>query len=280
KLGVVVYMGAVPRRLSAAVLQAGEIELQRATRGAAAEPASIGITRWQYDTVARVRSGVAIRFDTIVEASGGRSGLRELLAGADNVVSLRTIGRAAAADDPSLESFFADPEDHSAEYVESGYGCPAGLRESFAAALLSGSEGEIPDALPCFVSNIDASIFTRPMKPTAQSMGLASRIGDRDLEIPHDWVVLECRLADQSLSRYHIEGPLPQSFEFGGKQIATRDVLDKLNPVSLLLRILYAMGVPFDAVDRRRLVDFYTKESSYGDTSDIVTTWIGTFRGL
>ncbi len=280
KLGAVIYMGAVPRRLSAAVLQSGELELQRATRAGAPGPASIGITRWHHASVARVRSGVTIRFDTIVEATGGRSGLRELLVGADNVVSLRTIGRAAASRDPSLESFFADPEDHSAEYVESGYGCPPGLREAFAAALLSGGEGAIPDALPCFVSNIDASIFTRPMTPTADSLGLASRIGDRDLAIPHDWVVLECRVADQSLSRYHIEGPLPQSFEFGGKRIATAGVLDKLNPVSLLLRILYAMGVPFDAVDRRRLVDFYTKESSFGDTSDIVTTWIGTFRGL
>lgn len=282
KLGVIIYMGAVPRRLSSAVLQSGEIELQRAARGAAGAPGplSIGVTRWHHDTVARVRSGVTIRFDTIVEATGGRSGLRELLVGPDNVVSLRTIGRSAVARDPSLESFFADPEDHSAEYVESGYGCPPGLRQRFAAALLSGEEREIPDALPCFVSNIDASIFTRPMTPTAQSLGLASRIGDRDLSIPHDWVVLECRVADQSLSRYHIEGPLPQSFEFGGKRVATREVLDKLNPVTLLLRILYAMGVPFDAVDRRRLVDFYTKESSYGDTSDIVTTWVGTFRGV
>ena len=282
KLGVIIYMGAVPRRLTAAELQAGEIELQRATRGATLAPgqSSIGITRWQHDTVARARSGVAIRFDMIVEASGGRSGLRELLVGADNVVSLRTIGSAAAAGDPSLETFFADPEDHSAEYVESGYGCPPGLRKMFAEALLSSGDAQIPDALPCFVSNIDASIFTTRMAPTEKSMGLASRIGDRDLLIPHDWVVLECRLADQSLSRYHIEGPLPQSFEFGGKRLPTRHVIDKLNPVSLLLRILYAMGVPFDAVDRRRLVDFYTKESSYGDTSDIVTTWVGTFRGV
>jgi hypothetical protein len=111
-------------------------------------------------------------------------------------------------------------------------------------------------------------------------MGLASRIGDRDLSIPHDWVVLECRLADGSLSRYHIEGPLPQSFEFGGKRVATREVMDKLNPVTLLLRILYAMGVPFDAVDRRRLVEFYTRESSFGDSSDIVSTWVGAFRTL
>jgi hypothetical protein len=118
------------------------------------------------------------------------------------------------------------------------------------------------------------------MKATANSLGLASRIADRDLAIPHDWVVLECRLADQSLSRYHIEGPLPQTFEFGGKRLSTREALDKLNPVSLLFRILYAMGVPFDAIDRRRLIDFYTSESSYGDTSDIVSTWVGTFRGL
>jgi CRP/FNR family transcriptional regulator, cyclic AMP receptor protein len=282
KLGVIVYMGAVPRRLTSAELRAGEIELQRATRGTTGAPgqSSIGITRWHHDTVMRARSGVAIRFDMIVEATGGRSGLRELLVGPDNVVSLRAIGSAAASHDPSLESFFADPEDHSAEYVESGYGCPPGLRKMFAAALLSGGEAELPDALPCFVSNIDASIFTRRMTPTAESLGLASRIGDRDLAIPHDWVVLECRLADQSLSRYHIEGPLPQSFEFGGKRVSTRHALDKLNPVSLLLRILYAMGVPFDAVDRRRLVEFYTNESSYGDTSDIVTTWVGTFRGL
>ena len=283
KLGVVIYMGAVPRRLTAAALAAGELELQRATHGTtswAPGQSSIGITRWQHDTVGRVRSGVVIRFDTIVEATGGRSGLRELLVGPGNVVSLRTVARAAAIQDPSLESFFDDPDDHSAEYVESGYGCPPGMRKQFATALLSGADSEIPEAIPCFVSNIDASIFTRPMTRTAHSLGLASRIDDRDLAIPHDWVVLECRLADQSLSRYHIEGPLPQSFEFGGKRIATREVLDRLNPVSLLLRILYAMGVPFDAVDRRRLVDFYTRESSYADASDIVSTWVGMFRGL
>ena len=277
KLGVVIYMGAVIRRLVASTLQSGVLELQRAARGAGAD---IGMTRWRHDTIARVRSGVAIGFDTIVEASGGRSGLRELLVGAENVVSLKTLGAAAAKQDPSLESFFADPEDHSAEYVESGYGCPPGLRKSFTEALLSGDDSGIPDSLPCFVSNIAAAIFTRPMQKTEDSLGLASRIGDRDLTIPHDWVVLECRLADQSLSRYHIEGPLPQSFEFGGKRVPTRDVLEKLNPVSLLLRILYAMGVPFDAVDRRRLVDFYTRESSFGDTSDIVSTWVGRFQGL
>lgn len=282
KLGVIIYMGAVPRTLNPHVLASGEIELQRATRGTAGAPgqSSIGMTRWHHDTISRVRSGVAIRFDTVVEATGGRSGLRELLVGPENVVSIQTVARAAAARDPSLQSFFDDPADHCAEYVESGYGCPPGLRESFASALLSGEEAAIPDEVPCFVSNIDASIFTKPMKATANSLGLASRIGDRNLDIPHDWVVLECRLADQSLSRYHIEGPLPQTFDFGGKRLSTREALDKLNPVSLLFRILYAMGVPFDAVDRRRLIDFYTSENSYGDTSDIVSTWVGTFRGL
>ena len=282
KLGVIIYTGAVPRTLNLQVLRNGEIELQRTTKGAASVPgtATIGLTRWQHDTVSRVRSGVSIRFDTIVEATGGRSGLRELLVGPENVVSVRTVGRTAAARDPSLESFFADPEDHCAEYVESGYGCPPGLRESFAKSLLSDSEGEIPDEVPCFVSNIDASIFVKPMQQTADSLGLASHIGDRDLSIPHDWVVLECRLADQSLSRYHIEGPLPQTFEFGGKRLSTREALDGINPVSLLFRILYAMGVPFDAVDRQRLIEFYTTESSHGDTSDIVSTWVGAFRGL
>jgi hypothetical protein len=282
KLGVIIYTGAVPRALSLPVIRSGEVELQRATRGASSAPtqSSVGIVRWQHDTVSRVRSGVAIRFDNIVEATGGRSGLREILVGKENIVSIRDIGKAAAARDPSLKSFFDDPEDHCAEYVESGYGCPPGLRELFAKALLSGGEGEIPDELPCFVSNIDASIFIKPMQATPHSLGLASRIGDRNLEIPHDWVVLECRLADQSLSRYHIEGPLPQTFEFGGKRLLTREALDKLNPVTLLFRILYAMGVPFDAVDRRRLIEFHDSENSYGDTSDIVSTWIGGFRGL
>ena len=282
KLGVIIYMGAVPRTLHLQVLGNGEIELQKTTKGMTSTPgqSSIGLARWQHDTVSRVRSGVSIWFDTIVEATGGRSGLRELLVGPENVVSIRAVGQAAAARDPSLQSFFADPDDHCAEYVESGYGCPPGLRESFAQTLLSGSEGEIPDEVPCFVSNIDASIFTKPMQQTASSLGLASHIGDRDLSIPHDWVVLECRLTDQSLSRYHIEGPLPQTFEFGGQRLSTRAALEKLNPVSLLLRILYAMGVPFDAVDRRRLIEFYTNESSHGDTSDIVSTWVGAFRGL
>lgn len=282
KLGVIIYTGAIIRTLNLPVLQNGEVELQRDARGPAGMPgqSSIGMVRWQHDTVSRVRSGVGIRFDTIIEASGGRSGLRELLVGPENVIPLRDLGRAAAHRDPSLKSFFDDPEDHCAEYVESGYGCPPGLREIFAGALLSGGEGQIPDELPCFVSNIDASIFSKPMQATAGSLGLASRIADRNLEIPHDWVVLECRLADQSLSRYHIEGPLPQTFEFGGKRLSTREVLAKLNPVTLLFRILYAMGVPFDAVDRRRLIEFHTSENSFGDTSDIVSTWIGRFRGL
>lgn len=280
KLGVVIYTGAVPRRLDLQTLRSGEVELQRATRAASHSPASIGITRWQHDSVSRVSSGVTIRFDTILEATGGRSGLRETLVGKANVVSLHDIGTAAAKEDPSLKSYFDDPEDHTAEYVDSDYGCPAGLLPTFASALLSGKKSEIPDEIPCFVSNIEASILTKQMQQTDGSLGLASRIGDRDLTIPHDWVVLECRLADQSLSRYHIEGPLPQSFDFGGELVPTGEALDKLNPVSLLLRILYAMGVPFDAVDRRQLIDFYTAESSHGDASDIVSTWIGRFRGL
>src|SRR4029077_1343930 len=121
-------------------------------------------------------------------------------------------------DDPSLRSYFDDPEDHTAEYVESDYGCPAGLLPKFAATLRSGNKSEIPDEIPCFVSNIDASVLTAPIQQSDGSLGLASRIGERNLAIPHDWVVLECRLSDQSLSRYHVEGPLPQSFEFGGKR--------------------------------------------------------------
>lgn len=140
KLGVVIYMGAVARRISAAVLQSGEIELQRATHGAT--EASVGMVRWQHDTIARVRSGAIIRFDTLVEATGGRSGLRETLVGQDNVVLLRTLGRTAVAQDPTLDSFFADPEDYTADYVESDYGCPPGLREAFAAAILSEVTGD------------------------------------------------------------------------------------------------------------------------------------------
>ncbi len=280
KLGAVIYTGAVARSLDLQALRSGEVELQRAPRTGSHSPTPVGITRWQHDGVSRVSSGATIRFDTILEATGGRSGLRETLVGQENVVPLHDIGMAATQQDPSLESFLDDPEDHCAEYVESGYGCPPGTRPAFAAALLAGEKSAIPDAIPCFVSNIDASIFKQPMRQTEGSLGLASRIGDRTLEIPHDWVVLECRVSDQRLSRYHIEGPLPQSFDFGGKRHPTHAVLDKLNPVSLLLRILYAMGMPFDAVDRRQLVDFYTAESSQTDASDIVGTWIGRFHGL
>jgi len=280
KLGAVIYTGAVARNLDLQVLRGGEVELQRAPSTGSHSLTPVGITRWQHDRVSRVSSGAIIRFDTILEATGGRSGLRETLVGEENVVSLYEIGTAAAKQDPSLESFLDDPEDHCAEYVESGYGCPPGTRPAFAATLLSGEKNAIPDAIPCFVSNIDASIFKKPMSQTEGSLGLASRIGDRTLEIPHDWVVLECRVSDQRLSRYHIEGPLPQSFDFGGKRHPTRDILDKLNPVSLLLRILYAMGMPFDAVDRRELIEFYTAESSQTDASDIVGTWMGRFRGL
>lgn len=278
KLGIIIYTGAVARNLTPQALRNGEIELQRTTRGTAGAPgqSSIGMTRWQYDTISRVRSGVAIRFDTIVEATGGRSGLRELLVGPENVVSIRTIARAAAAREPSLKSFFDDPEDHCAQFVESDYGPPAHLLKPFASALLSGADEELPDALPCFVSNVDASVFTKPVRASGRAAG----VGDKHFDIPQDWVFVECLLADRTLARYQIEGPLPQSFEFGGKRVSTRAVLDTLNPVSLLLRILYAMGVPFDAIDRRRLIEFYTAENSYGDTSDIVATWVGTFRGL
>jgi hypothetical protein len=282
KVGAVIYMGGVARSLGAASVSRGEVELQRALRGTV-DPlghSSTGMLRWHHDTVARVRSGVAIRFDAIVEATGGRSGLREELVGRENVVSLRTIARAAALRDPSLESFLSDPMDHSAQYVQSGYGCPPGMREPYAAALASGTEGEIPDALPCFVSNIDASVLTQAIRHVAGPSGLVARIGEQPLAIPRDWALLECRLADDSISRYHIEGPLPLTFEFGGRRIATREVLDRLNPLTLLVRILYAMGVPFDAVDRRRLVEFYSRESSHGDSSDIVSTFVGNFRGL
>jgi hypothetical protein len=280
KLGVVIYTGAVPRRMDLQALRTGEVELQRATRAAHHSPDSIGITRWQHDSVSRVSSGAVIRFDTILEATGGRSGLREILAGEDNVVSIYDIAVTAAREDPSLDSCFDDPNDHTAEYVESDYGCPSGLRPKFASVLINGNKSEIPDSIPCFVSNIDASVLTKHMHQTDRSLGLASRVGETDLNIPHHWVVVECRLSDQSLSRYHIEGPLPQSFDFGGKQVPTNEVLDKLNPVGLLIRILYAMGLPFDAIDRRKLIDFYTAESSRVDVSDIVSTWIGRFRGL
>ena len=280
KLGAVIYTGAVPRSLELQTLRGGEVELQRAARANSGAPLSPGITRWQHDSVTRVASGVAIRFDTIVEATGGRSDLRERLVGKENVIPLHEIGQAAAQADPSLTSYFDDPEDHTAEYVESGYGCPSGLRPVFAAALITGNKSDIPDEVPCFVSNIDASVLKTPMQQTEHSLGLASRIGERNLKIPHDWVVIECRRSDGSLSRYHVEGPLPQSFGFGGKRVSTRDVLDRINPVSLLVRILYAMGVPFEAIDRRQLVDFYNMEGSRADASDVASTWIGRFKGL
>jgi cyclic nucleotide-binding protein/putative NAD(P)-binding protein len=280
KLGVVIYTGAAPRDLSLETLKAGEVELQRAQQSRSQSTASVGMTRWQYDCLCRTSSGVKIQFDAILEASGGRSGLREILVGKENVVTLHEIGRAAADQDPTLASSFDDPDDHCAEYVESGYGCPPSLKPVFAAALLSGEKHTIPEEIPCFVSNIDASIFKLPMQQSEGSLGLASKIGDRTLNIPHDWVVLECRVSDQRLSRYHIEGPLPQQFEFGGRSYPTHAVLEKLNPVGLLVRILYAMGVPFHAIDRRQLVDFYEAESSQTDASDIVGTWIGRFRGV
>src|SRR6185503_95987 len=205
KLGVVIYTGAAPRDLSLETLKGGEIELQRAQQSRSQSAASVGMTRWQYDSLCRTSSGVTIQFDSILEASGGRSGLREILVGKENVVTLHEIGRAAAHQDPALASFFNDPDDHCAEYVESGYGCPPSLKPVFDAALLSGEKHAIPEEIPCFVSNIDASIFKLPMQQSEGSLAQASKIGDRTLNIPHDWVVLECRVFDQRLSRYHIE---------------------------------------------------------------------------
>ncbi|HEX2732067.1 MAG TPA: cyclic nucleotide-binding domain-containing protein [Polyangiaceae bacterium] len=283
KLGVVIYTGAVVREVNAQALRRGEFELQRYTRGAAAgadAAAAIGMTRWHYDTVSRVRSGVSIRFDTVLEATGGRSGLRELLVGPENVVSLRTVGRDAALRDPTLNSYFDDPTDHCAQFVESDYGCPPNIRAEFSNLLRADDAARIPDELPGLVSNVDASIILKPVEATQRSPGVGARIGDRELDIPRDWVLVRCPLPDRTLTRYQIEGPLPQSFEFGGKRVATKDYLGALNPVSLLVRLLYAMGVPFDAVDRQRLVEFYTQENSQGDASDIVAAFVGTFRGL
>lgn len=279
KLGAVIYTGAIPRKLDLATVRSGELVLQRATRAASHSPASIGITRWQHNRVSRVSSGAVIRFDTILEATGGRSGLREILVGEDNVVPIYDIAMTAVREDPSLDSCFDDPNDHTAEYVESDYGCPPGLRPKFASVLLSENRSVIPSEIPCFVASFDSSILTKQMQ-SDNPLGLASRIGDTELSIPHDWLLIEQRGSDNTLSRYQFEGPLPQSFEFGGKEVRTRDALDKLNPVSLLLRILYAMGVPFDAIDRRRFIEFYNDESSYSDVSDIVSTWVGSFHGL
>lgn len=282
KLGVIIYTGTLVRDLTLQALRTGEVELQRSTRGSdGAEGASaIGMTRWRYDTITRVRSGVAIRFDTLLEASGGRSGARELLVGAENVVSVRTVARDAALRDPSLNTYFDDPEDHCAKFVETDYGCPPEARRKFAAQLMQDSGDVIPDQLPGLVSNIDASIIAHPIEPTKRPAGRGARIGDKELDIPRDWVLVRCPLPDRTLTRYQIEGPLPQTFEFGGKRVPTREVLSSLNPVALLVRILYAMGVPFEAVDRQRLVEFYTQESSQGDASDVVAAFVGAFRGL
>jgi CRP/FNR family transcriptional regulator, cyclic AMP receptor protein len=282
KLGVVIYTGALVRDMNLQALRNGEVELQRSTRGGdgAQGASAIGMTRWHYDTISRVRSGVTIRFDTVFEATGGRSGARELLVGADNVVSMRTVARDAALRDPSLNTYFDDPEDHCAKFVETDYGCPPEARRKYAAQLMQEGRDAIPDELPGLVSNIDASIVAQPIEPTKRPAGRGARLGDKELDIPRDWVLVRCPLPDRTLTRYQIEGPLPQSFEFGGKRVPTRDVLTSLNPVTLLVRILYAMGVPFEAVDRQRLVDFYTQESSQGDASDVVAAFVGTFRGL
>lgn len=278
KLGVVIYTGAVVRELSRDALALGRFELVRSARPGAGS-AGIGMTRWHHDTVARVASGVAVRFDTVVDASGGRSGLRELIVGPNNVLPLKAIARAAAARDPSLSTYFDDPDDHCAEFVESDYGCPPGLRERFAAALLAHSN-DIPDEIPCFVSNIDATVLRTPIRPTDKVAGVGARIEDTELDIPPDWVVVECPMSDGRLTRYQIEGPLPQTFAFGDVRLETRQCLDDINPLTLLVRVLYAMGVPFDAVDRQELVEFYRVENSQGDASDVVATWVGGFSGL
>jgi Cyclic nucleotide-binding domain len=281
KLGVVVYTGAVVRSMTREALREGRLELQRSAGSDAgtAVPAEAGVVRWHYDTVMRVRSGVGIRFDTVLEATGGRSGARELLVGADNVVSLRTLATETALRDPSLDSHFDDPLDHCIQIVESDYGCPPHVRRQFAAALVA-SDGAVPDEVPSLVSNVDASIIIRELDEVARPAGMGARIGEQELDIPRDWVIVRCPRSDRTLTRYQIEGPLPQSFQFGGRRIRTEETLPKLNPVSLLVRILYAIGVPFDAVDRRRLVDFYTLENAQGNASDVVATFVGTFRGL
>jgi hypothetical protein len=280
KLGVIIYTGAAVRNLDAEVLRAGEVELHRHASASPNPhaPLAIGLTRWEHDSVAQVASGVSIRFDTVVEATGGRSGLRELLVGADGVVSLRRLGVDAAAIDPSLQSYF-DPSDPSAELVRSHYP-GARLLEEFAAALTREDSEAIPDELPGMVSNIDAGIFNAPIVPSGRAAGRGARIADTELEIPKDWVVVQCPLPDRTLTRYQIEGPLPSSFEYGNARIGTAEVLPSLNPVGLLLRVLYAMGVPFDAVNRRQLIEFYTAESSYGDATDIVATFVGAFRSV
>jgi hypothetical protein len=282
KLGVVIYTGALVRDMTHEGLRGGELELHRSTRGGdGRESASaIGMTRWHYDTVSRVRSGVRVRFDTILEATGGRSGARELLVGSENVVSMRTVARDAALRDPSLDSYFDLPDDHCAQFVESDYGCPPEVRRQYSAKLIENDGAAVPDELPGLVSNVDASIIVQPVEATKRVPGVGARIGDKELDIPRDWVLVRCPLPDRTLTRYQIEGPLPQSFEFGGKRIPTAECLDSLNPVTLLVRILYAMGVPFEAVDRQRLVEFYTQENSQGDASDVVAAFVGTFRGL
>ena len=279
KLGVIVYTGTVVRRIDGDRVRSGEVELVRANRSSTADTPAIGLTRWHHDSVARVRSGVRVRFDAIVDATGGRSGLRDVVVGSDNIVTLKEIARSGAQRDPSLQRFFEDPSDHCAEFVESDYGCPPELRAEYATALL-GETDEIPDELPCFVSNIDASVLATPIVAMEATAGLAASVGGRQLDIPPDWIVTELRLTDGRLTRYHIEGPLPKGFGFGGRRLHTADHLDALNPVGFLVRVLYAMGMPFDAVDRQQLLDFYNVESSYGDASDVVSLWVGKFRGL
>ena len=185
KLGVIIYTAATVRGLDLEALRAGRVELQRssASDSSAAAGTDVGVVRWHYDTVTRVRSGVTIRFDAVLEATGGRSGARDLLVGADNVVPMRTVARDAALRDPSLDSYFDDPEDHATQIIESDYGCPPEVRREFSAALVA-DDGSIPDELPSIVSNIDASIIVKELEEVPRPAGMGARIGERGTRHP------------------------------------------------------------------------------------------------
>jgi hypothetical protein len=282
KLGVVVYTGATTESVAPPTLRSGEVVLRRSASAGVRDGtgSTTGMTRWCHSTIARVRSGVPIRFDTVIEATGGRSGLRESIVGPDNVVSLRTLARDAAELDPSLGSYFGRPGDRCADIIRPTSEEELSLLDEFAHALRSGDDASVPDRLPCFVSNIDASIFNAPIRAVFGDGGARAKIDEHDLDIPPDWVIVECPLVDRTLTRYQIEGPLPAGFEFGGASMSTAEALPNLNPVGFLLRALYAMGVPFEAVDRKKLIDFYTVEGSSGDARSVVATFVGEFRGL
>lgn len=58
KLGVVIYTGSVASELSLEAVQSGTLKLQRAKKASTAtqESSAVGLLRWQYDSVARVRT--------------------------------------------------------------------------------------------------------------------------------------------------------------------------------------------------------------------------------